>query len=137
LSRYQKITLLPSSSLLMEEKYALLEQYRPSVLRNSALMLFYRVAGFLLGLLLVVMGMAMLLNSTVGFSIMPVIVGDDEVIKHEQFAQLHFFIAIAFIIMGILCYIISRLALKQIRRNLYIINLEEIIEAEVNKGINK
>ena len=86
-------------------------------------MFVYRIAGFILALALTILGIAMLVNSTAGYSIMSIILGEDKETVRENYARLSFYTGIAFFVTGILCAIISQLAAKLIRRNMYIIDL--------------
>lgn len=112
----------------LKEKYNSLKEESPSVIRNSLLMFLYRIIGALLGIVLIVLGICMLISSTAGYTIMSVVMGENETIKNEQYSQLSFFAAIVIITIGILCLIISRLANKLIRRNIYIMELEEVMD---------
>jgi hypothetical protein len=107
-----------------KEKLDKLRETSPSVIRNSIWMFVYRIAGFILALALTILGIVMLVSSTTGCSSMSIILGEDKETVRENYARLSFYAGIAFFVTGILCAIISRLAAKLIRRNMYIIDLE-------------
>ena len=112
----------------LKDQYELLKENSPSVVGNSLLMFIYRIVGMLLSLAAILFSISLLVNAAIGNQLMSFITGTPAKLPDEVTAHITVFVALVSIGLGILFFIISTLAKRLLKRNTYIIELEEIIE---------
>ena len=112
----------------LKDQYELLQEDSPNVIANSLLMFIYRYVGLLISLAAIGFGISLLVSATISNQLMSVITGTPEKLSDEITTRITVFAALVSIGLGILFFIISTLAKGLLKRNGYIIQLEEIIE---------
>lgn len=118
--------------------YKELKENRPSVFRMSLLNLVMWLIGNLVGLASFILGMSILIDTTVGRKLLALI--SDRVqaeVEDESTRNLSFFLAAVFIFLGILFWIIAYLSRRLLVRNAYIFELEELMDDEMERKIIK
>jgi hypothetical protein len=91
-------------------------------------MFIYRYLGLLVAIAAIVFGISLLVSAVIGNQLITFVTGTPEKLPGEITTRITVFTALVSIGVGILLFMISTLAKRLLKRNKYIIDLEEIIE---------
>lgn len=119
--------------------YEKLKEDRPSILRMSLLTWVLWFAGSLVALACIILGVAIFIDTTAGKKLLNLI-KDNKQVEELVTAdagdrRLSLFLAIVFVIGGILFYIIAFLSRRLMLRTKYIMDLEELMDDEMDKKV--
>ena len=112
----------------LKDQYELLKENSPSVITHSVLMFIYRYVGLLVAIAAILFGISLLISAVMGNQLITFITGTPGQLPNEITTRITIFVALVSIALGFLFFVISTLAKRLLKRNDYIMELEEIIE---------
>lgn len=112
------------------QEYKQLRDSSPSIFRSSLLMLFYRYGGLFLAPVSVFLGISIIISSTIGDTVIRFLANSSVNLPSPETNRFITILGLAFILVGIMLFIMSRLAKRIIKRNLYILDLQEVMDEQ-------
>lgn len=114
-------------------KYEQLRQQSPSLVGSSLVMFFYRYCFLFLAPVAVFIGISMIPSSTFGDMVIRLVANTSDKLANPTANRLTVILGLVMILVGMLLLLASRLAKKTMRRNLYILDLEDFINKQLEE----
>jgi hypothetical protein len=104
-----------------------IQAHRPAAVRNTITMFLYRIVCFFAGIVFMIWGFAIYSNPEVASKATRLITGAASFQESNASSRIAVFASVSFLAAGALCLLVSSLSGKLMRRNRYIIELEDAV----------